>query len=703
MNSESLPIVTAKNDDVLHLSPETPFISASEEESGRSGMGTSDILFMLFRHKWKIIFFALTGLLIAAAILFFVPPVYESEAKLLVRYVVDRNPVDSEDSQIKTPSSDNSPLINSEVEILTSSDLIRQVAQSIGANKFPSDGETGMPIEQAVEYIQEGLSVSVIKDTNIISVTFRSGDPSLPKPIVQDLVTRYFDKHLEVHRSTGAFEFVAKETAALKKELAETEAELKKWKDGAGIISLTEAKADLAAEIGKTQQELDGTESDLAAQEARVKGLEKSLALPEAPSSETPLQPVSGDIQEKYKALLAQLTEMQRAETELLLKYTAQNAIVKVKAAQVQDLEARRTELEKKYPALLNTAAAVSATSQAGQPNIVVERAILAGMESKVQALKRRVSSLQTRAKTITEVAPRIEELERKAEVEEINYKHSEASLEKARVDETLDPSRMPNISVVQAPAPAVRVKRNLQKIVFGTAGGGFVAGIALALLIEMMLDKTVKRSLELEKELRIPLMLSIPYLPPIRTPLRLRDVGENSDSTDSSQGRALATADGHGALLKPFCEAMRDRLGVFFQVNNMSYKPKLVAVTGLAKNAGASTLAAGLADALSESSEGKVLLVDKQLSVKAFYNMLADFKRSDLDYIVFDMPSLGDTSSTLPLAAFMDTVLLVVEAEKSNRSAVKRAYAQLAAKTKVSVVFNKSRSYGPKWLAGEF
>src|SRR5258708_36656214 len=81
---------------------------------------------------------------------------------------------------------------------------------------------------------------------------------------------------------------------------------------------------------------------------------------------------------------------------------------------------------------------------------------------------------------------------------------------------------------------------------------------------------------------------------------------------------------------------------------------------------------------------------------------MLSEFKRSDLDYVIFDMPSLRDTSATLPLAAFMDMVLLVVEAEKSNRNAVKRAYTQLAAKTRVSVVFNKSRSYGPRWLGGE-
>jgi hypothetical protein len=69
---------------------------------------------------------------------------------------------------------------------------------------------------------------------------------------------------------------------------------------------------------------------------------------------------------------------------------------------------------------------------------------------------------------------------------------------------------------------------------------------------------------------------------------------------------------------------------------------------------------------------------------------------------VVFDMPSLGETSSTLPLAGFMDKVLLIVEAEKSNRDTVKRAYTRLSAKADVSVIFNKSRTYVPKWLDDE-
>jgi Mrp family chromosome partitioning ATPase len=135
-----------------------------------------------------------------------------------------------------------------------------------------------------------------------------------------------------------------------------------------------------------------------------------------------------------------------------------------------------------------------------------------------------------------------------------------------------------------------------------------------------------------------------------------------------------------------------------------MTHKPKLVAVTGCSIGAGASTIAAGLAAALSEMCEGKVLLVDKPMDPRRFFNTIADFKAGDFDYVIFDMPSISDTSTTLAMASLMDKVLLVVEAEVSSRDSVKHAYAELAnAKANVSAVFNKRRSYGPKWLSGDF
>jgi Mrp family chromosome partitioning ATPase len=90
------------------------------------------------------------------------------------------------------------------------------------------------------------------------------------------------------------------------------------------------------------------------------------------------------------------------------------------------------------------------------------------------------------------------------------------------------------------------------------------------------------------------------------------------------------------------------------------------VAVTGLSKNAGVSTLAEGLSVALSEMG-GRVLLVDKPLPPKRLHDMLLEFRSSDIDNIVFDMPPLDDTSCTLSMASFMDKVLLTVEEKRST------------------------------------
>jgi uncharacterized protein involved in exopolysaccharide biosynthesis len=687
----SITLSNARDLDPDIASKEIP-LSESESGSSNSGMNLNDVLFILFRHKWKIIVCATAGILAAAGIYFLLPPQYESQAKLLVRYVVDRSVVDKLDSGVKTPDSGSEDVINSEVEILTSSDLAEQVAETIGVERLMPGAGGKATTADAAHGILRGLNVAVIKGTNIISVSYRNADPKLTVPVLHELVNRYFDKHLEVHRSVGAFDFVTREADELHAQLHQTEEELKQLKARAGITSLAEDTATLATELTKAQDELDAAEGELAAQKARVSEIEKLVAGADAQQSgSAPAQP-SNEVVRDYQALAARVAHLREMETELLAKYTPQNRIVKVKQAQIEDQEKQMRSLEKKYPGLLGTVVAAGST-QSSRPDIVSERARLTELESKTETLKSRFGSLQERATLLSDLGPKIAQLERTKEVEETNYKYFGASLEKARIDETLDPSRMPNISIVQAPSPPDKAQRDVKKVVLGLAGGGLATGLALALLIELVLDRTIKRPLELEKRLRIPLLLSIPNFGFNGDRLRLHDAGDDvaiEQDADASK------------LLRPFCEAIRDRLGLYFQMNRMTHKPKLVAVTGLSKNAGASTLAAGLATTLSDTSEGKVLLVDKPVAPKRFYNMMSEFKASDLDYVVFDMPSLGDTSATLPMAGFMDKVLLVVEAEKSNRESIKRAYSQLAARANVSVIFNKSRSYGPKWLEGE-
>ncbi|MBV9105509.1 MAG: hypothetical protein JO313_05745 [Verrucomicrobia bacterium] len=709
MKPENLPAIQQSNH-LAGMTVEAVPMSQLENDLPPSGLKVNDVLFILFRHKWKIWLCAALGILGATAVYFLVPPIYESKAKLIVRYVVDTSAVDTLDSAVKTPGSQNESLINSEVEILTSQDVAMQVADAIGVERFAkSSSNAKATTADAARAILHDLEVTALKGSNIISISYKNSDPQLATQVLEQLVKFYFDKHLEVHRSVGAFDLVSRQTEQLRAELNQTEQELKRLKTKAGITSLAEDTKALATEVTKTQQDLDVAEAEYAAQEARVREIEKwnSSADTKPPQGDTKQsnngarQPSSA-VAEEYRSLLGRIAQMRLAESDLLSKYTSQNRIVKVKQAQIEDLTKQRRDIEKKYPGLLATVSTAAGSGEPARPDYLSEKSRLVAAQAQAQTLRSRLSSLQERAKLFSELVPQIGQLERSKEVQEANYKYLEASLQKARIDETLDPSRMPNIGVVQKPTTAEKTIRDVKKIVIGLAVGGLAVGISIALMIELVLDRTVKRSFELETRLRIPLLLSIPNFALRSQPrLRLHDAGQDKQRSFSEEPD-IDRSEETGALLRPFCDAIRDRLGLFFELNRMTHKPKLVAVTGLSKNAGASTLATGLAASLSETGEGKVLLVDKPVGPKRFYVMLQEFRESDFSYVVFDMPSLGNTSATLPLAGFMDKVLLVVEAERSNREAVKRAYSELAAKSDVSVIFNKSRSYGLKWLEGE-
>jgi uncharacterized protein involved in exopolysaccharide biosynthesis/Mrp family chromosome partitioning ATPase len=647
------------------------------ETQHHSSIHLSDILFALFKRKWSIILCALLGIIAAAAVYFLYPPAYQSQAKLLVRYVLERSAVDPIEGTKTAAQSNNDTdkVIGAEIAILTSWDLAVQVAQAIGPKRLlPHLGDAATETA-AAGVISSNLSAISTKGSNIIFASYKNRDPQIATLVLQELLSRYFVKHLEVHRSAGAFDFVTQQTDQVRARLNQTEDALKALRDKTGIVSLKEGSDALTSEVAETRKQLNAAEAELAEQQALVNQI----------------------AQKKSKTWRSKSSRSEKSPES--------------------------------------------------------EKAHLAGMQAKVEALKARLRDSQQRMKQLSELRPQMEELERKRGMDEANYKYFAASLEKARIDEALDPTKMPNISAVQRPSPPVLDTKTRNKISLGLAGGGLALGIALALLRGLVLNRAVGRPLELETHLHIPLMLSIPYsnaarnghlaLPPNGSPA-------NPGALVKRRHNSKLAPWEPGHFMRPYCDAIRDRLGLYFEINHLTHKPKLVGVAGFSEAAGASTLATGLAASLSETHDGKVLLVDvnlgpqevhpffkgkpaypltaalkpqgaiasaadnlylatvgsvntgglAQLGLKKFFDMMPNMKASDFDYIIFDMPPLSQTSPTWGMAAFMDKVLLVVEAEKNNRELIKRGYRKLVAEREnVSVVVNKTRSYVPKWL----
>jgi uncharacterized protein involved in exopolysaccharide biosynthesis/Mrp family chromosome partitioning ATPase len=642
------------------------------EPQHHSGIHLSDILFALFKRKRTIILCAALGIIAAAAFYFLYPPVYESKARLLVRYVLERSAIDPIDNTNRQnpPGKTSDSIIDTEVQILTSWDLAGQVADAIGPKRLHAPSK-----EAAAGNIILGLQVTAAKGSDVIFISYKDRSPEIATLVLQELLSRYFVKHLEVHRSAGAFDFVSQQTDQVRTRLNQTEDALKSLRDKTGVVSLKDGSTALTAGATKIQEDLNAAEAELA-------------------------------------------------EGKAIVKQTAENKSTKWK-------------------------------SQPSEKSPESEKARVAGIEAKVQTLKSLLRDIQERIKRLSELTPQMEELERKRELDEANYKYFAESLEKARVDEALDPSKMPNISAVQRPSPPVLDTKTRYKVTLALAGGGLALGLALALLRGLVLNQTVGRPLELETRLHIPLMISIPYANSRNGYLPLPANGAPPNS------EALATRPRHpnlapwesGHFMRPYCDAIRDRIGLYFELNNLTHKPKLVGVAGVSEAAGASTLAAGLAASLSETNEGKVLLVDinlgpeevhpffkgkpaypltaalkpqteiasasenlylatvgssstgglAQIGLKKFFDMMPNMKASDFDYIIFDMPPLHQTSPTWGMAAFMDKLLLVVEAEKNGRDVIKRGYRKLVAeRDNVAVVVNKARSYVPKSLDAE-
>src|SRR5437763_2261473 len=384
-------------------------------EPEHSNFNLSNILFAIFKRKRTIIGFALFGVIAAAAVYFFYPTVYESDARLLVRYVLERSGVDPIDGLSGQSGRSGTGMTNdgvkaAEESIITSRDLSVQVAEALGPNRV-LPGVKAPTVVGAAAAINSGLATTTAKGSNIIGVSYQTRKPEVATAVLNELVSRYFTKHLEVHRSAGAFDFVSQQSDQIRARLNQTEDALKVLKAKGGVMSLQDSTTSISTQSSHLEDQLRTAESDLAEQVAKVKQIEQggapvTLNEPDktndntkestpAPANQMASNKEIGD----YQALVTNLTHLRETQLEMSAKYTSENVLVKMNQAHIDDLENQKRNLEKKFPELASMRAGGS-----GQMDLRAERARLAGMKSKVDDLRRQRTELQDRMKQLAGV-----------------------------------------------------------------------------------------------------------------------------------------------------------------------------------------------------------------------------------------------------------------------------------------------------------
>src|SRR5664280_2487530 len=741
------------------------------------GLKLADIYFILFRQKWLILFFSAVAIVATSVLLILNPALYQSHAKLFIRYIVNGRALSPPGNEQSTRPVDDEQqgIINTELEILKSFDLAEQVAKEVGPEKLLGNLDAGTNVEQAAAgLVMRNLIIDpTLAKGSVIPIIFQHADPAIARETLGAIIHVYYKKHSEAHQPMGMFgDFLGQETKRLQDQLTETEQQLRSAKIKAGIFSpgvtsqIDAAKA-CSDQISRIRMDLFNAEAELASHQALID--QPGDNLPAATVATNTMQPpVPPDILREYRNTCARLDGFTRRAQELLFSFTDTNAYVVEVQEQVSELQKAKDKLEQLYPALASMgmpqsfAGPLAASFYPYNTELMQAKAL----KSKIKLLNTQLNQRQAEAIKLDEMQMTISDLERKKEIQEADLKYFSANLEHATIDEELGTSKAPNISIIDPPTPAVKARsKAFKKQLAMVAAAPICAGLALAFLIELFLDTSVKRPSDVSAKLHLPLFMSIPK---IRTNGRVRFPAledKNRLRLNEANGKAgTGASPGNGRMevgpweanhpLRRFYEGLRDRLIIYFEVSKLVHKPKLVAVTSCGPGAGVTSMAAGLAATLSETGDGKVLYVDmnpeqqgasqmfykgkpgcgledalqletkenamvqenlyaaaaqtqagalERILPKQFTQMVPRFRASDYDYIIFDMPPITQTSVTPRLACLMDMVLLVIESEKTRQEVVQHASSLLAhSSASVGVVLNKTKTYVPSRLHQE-
>lgn len=468
-----------------------------------------DIFSVLFRQRWPmLIAFALviTAVALSGAWI----PKYEAHMEILVR----RPRADT----IVTPWA-NAPAqidggqvseedLNSEVEMLTSEDLLRHVILGTGLNQgnvSAIDNANAVKIASEVRDLGKGLKVEAIRKSNILSVTYQSRDPEKAAAILRALAAAYIEKHSEVYRSSREFTFFDQQTEQYRQSLDQAQQRLTDFTKESGVVSAQ-------SERDSSLQRAD--EFDSAAHQAQAAVVE---------------------IQQRIRTLQAQLQAVQPRMTTVVR--TSENpALMEQLKSTLLNLELKRTELLTKYEPshrlvqendeqIAQARSAISAEenkpmreeSSDQDPNYQWIKAELTKAQADLGGLTARATASSSMAEQYRQAARRFDQrgvtqqdLLRTAKTQEENYLLYMRKREEARISAALDERGILNVTISEQPVvPALPVRSPLivGMLMFIVA---VVVSLSTAFVMDSM-DPTFRTPDELARYLGVPGLAALP------------------------------------------------------------------------------------------------------------------------------------------------------------------------------------------------
>jgi polysaccharide chain length determinant protein (PEP-CTERM system associated) len=424
---------------------------------GGNSISVRDGASALFRRRWLVLFTFFAVVVGTVVVTWMIPNKYESRMKILVknqRVDVAITPQATGGAPIGVDAEVSETEINSEIELLTSRDLLTQVAKDAGLGQAGPTSFWKKPIpeadriEKAATDLSKDLVITPVKKTNVISISYSANSPEVAAAVLKKLGELYLDKHLKLHHPTGASDFFKEKADEYETQLHDSEKQLTNFQQDNNLIVLAQQKDLTLQKTAEAKTKLQ--ESEAAVNEAtnRIKRIEQQLSL-------TPKRIItqSKSIPAQYSAerLNTMMVELQNRRTQLLTKFRPEDRLVREVDEQIRTTREALARAESQTST--EQATDLNPLRQTLETEYSRARLEQTGAQARRDTLAAQLREYEASLRKLEGDTTKHDDLQRQKKEAEENYQLYAKKREEARIADELDRQKITNVSIAEAPA----------------------------------------------------------------------------------------------------------------------------------------------------------------------------------------------------------------------------------------------------------
>jgi uncharacterized protein involved in exopolysaccharide biosynthesis len=464
-----------------------------------------EMLSILFRERLKLIlvFLVLCGAVIAYS--YTLTPYYEATTRLLVKSGREfQTRSDPNQPTVAVPSVTKQEIVNSEIQILTSRDLIASVVSKIGAERlYPGSGS----MDAAIRDFTADFKAAPVEQADVIVVTYHNRNHDLAVEALGEVVAFYQQNHAEMF-ADPRYKFLEQQTRQYQDQLdtvVKKEADIRNAKS---LFDVDSQRAKLLDDRAATNSILQQLKSQAIDAHQRIDFLNNRLKTTPAL---IPAGQASADAIEQAKSRLVDLQVKQQQLRERYVGDVKPLQDTDAEIAKLKDLVTRSDPLNRKEWSQRNTAY--------DDMVVALNRAMAdaAPLDQQIALRQKQAQQIDERLRDLEDGATAIADQERERRVLEELVHTYRTRYEEARMSEDLDRERVVSVSVIQKPDAPLRPAgpRHMPFALAGILIG--LVGAAGVLLYRLVFRETLIAVESVERIIGLPVVASVAARPGLR------------------------------------------------------------------------------------------------------------------------------------------------------------------------------------------